>query len=131
MNEHSIDPVANTDASRLKFDQTVCLMIDGGWTYIETGEEALACLEDLFPDQGAPSYLRAHAACSAFVEAKGSMEGARATLIVAAMEAGFPFEVGDSLELLERLAVEAAHEGLQAIILGGELEPAALDPFED
>lgn len=102
------------------FDDIVCLKLEAGWLYIESGEQALDCLGNNFDDHTEPSWQRAHAACSAFVAGQAGAEAAKSTLIVAAMAAGIPFEVARGFDVVERHVEEAATEGLIAILFDGD-----------
>lgn len=104
-------------ASTHKFDEIVCLKLQGGWSYIESGEQALECLSDQFADQTEPSWQRAHATLSAFVAGQTSADAAKNIFIVAAMAAGIAFELAKGLEVVERHIEEAASEGLITILL--------------
>lgn len=96
------------------------LKIGGAWYYIADGRQAHECLNVDFPDIDAPSAVRARAVCAEFLAGNLPEEAARATLIVAAMEAGFQFETGQTMELLERHLTQAAEEGIRTIELGGD-----------
>jgi hypothetical protein len=102
------------------FDEIVCLKLETGWLYVESGEQALDCLRDRFDDQAEPSWQRAHSTCSAFVAGQAGAEAAKSTLIVAAMAAGILFEVAKGFDVVERHVEEAATEGLVSILFNDE-----------
>lgn len=102
------------------FDEIVCLKRAAGWLYIESGEQALDCLGNIFDDHTEPSWQRAHATCSAFVAGRAGAEAAKSTFIVAAMAAGIPFEVASGFDVVERHVEEAAAEGLVTILFDGD-----------
>lgn len=102
------------------FDEIVCLKLEAGWRYIESGEQALDCLRDRFADHADPSWRRAHSTCMAFVAGQSGAEAAKNTLIVAAMAAGIAFEVAGSVEGVERHVEEAATQGLASILFNDE-----------
>lgn len=102
------------------FDDIVCLKLDRGWRYIESGEQALDCLGKNFDDHTEPSWQRAHATCSAFVAGQAGAEAAKSTFIVAAMAAGIPFEVASGFDVVERHVEEAAAEGWGTILFDGD-----------
>ena len=119
-------PVMNVNPAPLSakaahmFNEIVCLKLDAGWHYIQSGEQALDCLSNLFTDHADPSWQRARSTCSAFVAGQAGAEAAKNTLIVAAMAAGIAFEVADGFEVVERHVEEEATEGLASILFNDE-----------
>lgn len=109
-------PVLNeVEIPEFAFAEVVALKIDGGWHYVGDGRRAEECLRVYFPDIDAPSATRARLACQEFLAGKLAEQAVRATLVVAAMEAGFQFETGEAIELIERHLTEAAAEGIRAV----------------
>ena len=116
----NVSSAAPSAKSTHMFNEIVCLKLDAGWHYIESGEQALDCLSNLFNDHGEPSWQRAQSTCSAFVAGQAGAEAAQSTLIVAAMAAGIAFEVADGFEVVERHVEEAATKGLASILFNDE-----------
>ena len=116
----NVNPAAPSAKSTHMFNEIVCLKLDAGWRYIESGEQALDCLSNLFTDHAEPSWQRAHITCSAFVAGQAGAEAAQSTLIVAAMAAGIAFEVAEGFEVVERHVEQAATEGLASILFNDE-----------
>lgn len=105
-------------AARLRFPQTILVKVEGRWHVVGTGDEALQCLRNVFPDRNGPSHRRAVDTCAALLLGNTTAEGAQATFIVAAMEGGHPFEVhDDGAELEERLIMAATENGLLDMLL--------------
>lgn len=99
------------------FDIPVVIMLDTSWVYLENARTALHYLETRFPDSDAPSCRRAIVACVDCISGTGSGAGARATFVVAAMEAGYQFDVIDDPEIaLERKTDFEAEIGLASIL---------------
>lgn len=115
----NVHPTVCPATSTHTFDDIVCLKLDRGWLYIESGERALDCLGN-FDDHTEPSWQRAHATCSAFVAGQAGAEAAKSTFIVAAMAAGIPFEVASGFDVVERHVEEAATEGLITILFDSD-----------
>jgi hypothetical protein len=84
------------DVPTFDFDQIVSIKLGADWIAIDSAEEARACLLELWPERNGASYHRALANCEAFLAGDGPMEAARASLMVAAMEAGLPFELHEN-----------------------------------
>jgi hypothetical protein len=116
----NVHPTVSPATSTSMFDEIVCLKLETGWVYIESGEQALDCLANRFDDHTEPSWQRAHMTCSAFVAGQASAEAAKSTFVVAAMAAGIPFEVAEGLDVVERHVEDAASEGLITILFDGD-----------
>jgi hypothetical protein len=117
MNIHPGNQLRPSTNSIGDFDSAVLLLIDGEWTFIDNAFDALKCLETHFPDIHAPSLVRAIATCDACLTGRLVGDSARAALVVAAMEAGFRFEViSDPIQALERRTELEAEAGLRAIL---------------
>lgn len=98
------------------FDVAVILQISGQSIFIETVEQARDCLREHFSDQGGPSFVRAVAACENCLLGSGSLTAARATFVVAAMEAGYAFEViEDQVAAFEKKVELEAENGLRTL----------------
>jgi hypothetical protein len=98
------------------FDLAVVLLIDREWTFVDNAFDALKCLRHHFPDIHAPSFVRAVATCDACLSGDLVGDSARAAMVVAAMEAGFRFEViSDPMQAWERRIELEAEAGLRAI----------------
>lgn len=105
-------------ASGLRFPKTILVQVEGRWHVVAAADEALQCLRKVFPDRNGPSHRRAVDTCADLVEGNATADGAQATIIVAAMEGGHPFEVHDEgTELEERLVAAAAENGLLDMLL--------------
>jgi hypothetical protein len=97
-----------------EFDEVVALQLVGGWIAVRTAVDALHVLEDRWAEECGPSYSRALAACKAFLEGEGPMLTARVTLCVAAMEAGFPFELyKDQMAFMEAEIASMSEDDLR------------------
>lgn len=116
----NVHPKSSLIMSAHMFDEIVCLKLEAGWRYIESGEQALECLTEEFDDQTEPSWQRAYTTCSAFVAGRASADAAKSTFVVAAMAAGIAFEVADGLEVVERHVEEAAADGLKTILFDAD-----------
>lgn len=100
------------------FSNPVFLQMPDEWICVADATQALECLQERFTDQSGPSYQRAIAAAQAAISGAGPMELARVTLVVAAMEAGFQFEViDDEVQAFERQIELEAENGLRSILL--------------
>lgn len=94
------------------------VLLNNNWVYLENAKSAIDCLLTRFPDPDAPSCRRAIAACADCIAGTGSGAGARATFVVAAMEAGYRFDIIDDPEIaLERKSDFEAEIGLASILL--------------
>jgi hypothetical protein len=90
------------DMENSSFDRVVGIKLGQDWHLIENASDALVYLRERWPQPGGPSCLRAIANCEALLSGAGAIEAARASLVVAAMEAGLEFEVHkDEFEFLE------------------------------
>jgi hypothetical protein len=90
------------DMENTRFDRVVGIKLGQDWHLIENATDALAYLHERWPQAAGPSCLRAIANCEALLSGLGSVEAARASFVVAAMEAGLQFEVHeDEFEFLE------------------------------
>lgn len=70
--------------------------------FVENTAQARACLEHRFAEPDAPCFARAVATCDSCLSGKLQGAAARAALVVAAMEAGCPFElIDDPVQALE------------------------------
>lgn len=78
------------------FDQIVSIKLGADWIAIDSADEARACLLELWPERNGACYQRALANCEAFLAGDAPMGAARASLMVAAMEAGLPFELHEN-----------------------------------
>jgi hypothetical protein len=116
----NVRPKGLTVEANHMFDEIVCLKLEAGWMYIESGEQALACLIDYFADHTEPSWQRAHSTCMAFLAGQAAAEAATAAFIVAAMAAGIGFEVATNFDVIERHVEEAATEGLMRILFNDD-----------
>jgi hypothetical protein len=99
------------------FDEVVCLKFGSGWCYIESVEQALACLQDRFDDHADPSWQRACSTLGSFLAGRVGIKAAKSAFIVAAMAAGIQYELAASLAIVERHVEEAATDGLLTILL--------------
>jgi hypothetical protein len=75
------------------FDKLVAIRLGDAWTAIDNAADACRLLTESWPDKSGPSYIRAIANCRAYLEGDGPMMAARASLVVAAMEAMLPVAV--------------------------------------
>lgn len=99
------------------FSCPVFVEIDDEWMCIEGATQASVCLSLRFRTERGPSFRRALAACSAAVDGTGPIEMARVTFVVAAMEAGYRFDIiGEDAEALERRIELEAQNGLLSIL---------------
>lgn len=125
MNARSDHVAFEPAPTEFAFDAAVVLTMDGQVQFIEDAAQARRCLVDRFPDADGPSFKRAMTACDDCLLGRGSGAAARIMFVVAAMEAGFPFEViDDPGRALERRTDLAAEAGLLSILSD---EPAELD----
>lgn len=93
---------------RAAFDKIVGIEIDGEWLAVADPTEALHLLLEAWPASPGPSYRRAVAACEAAIHEGASLIGARASLSVAAMEAGARFDLFDDQMAFLEFQVAAA-----------------------
>lgn len=99
------------------FNCPVFVEIDDEWICIEDVAQANDCLSLRFRTERGPSFRRALAACSAAIDGTGPIEMARVTFVVAAMEAGYRFDIiGDDAEAFERRIELEAQNGLLSIL---------------
>lgn len=111
------DPGPTPPVPRRAFDATIFLLIEGQWVFVSNAKQALDCLQQRFPDTSGPSFIRAVTTCEACLAEMATPQSAQVTLVVAAMEAGFPFEViEDASEALERRTDLEAEAGLRTIL---------------
>lgn len=109
-----------TRLSRFAFDAAVMLEINGDRIVLDNMEDAEFCLANRFPEPWRASCQRALGACEACRTGTGTATAVRVTLVVAAMEAGFRFEVIDDPELaLERRTEIEAEKALRSILMDG------------
>jgi hypothetical protein len=100
------------------FDAAVILTIEDEPVFVNGAAGARTCLVERFPDPDGPSFKRALAACDTYLLGGTSGAVARIMFVVAAMEAGFPFEViEDAAHALERRTELEAEAGLRSILL--------------
>jgi hypothetical protein len=100
---------AGPTPAHLTFPRVVALQIGGLWHFVETADQARQCLRDKFGGHDGPSFQRATSTCKAVFAGLVPADGLQATFTVAAMEAGYPFEVHDRGQTLweRRVAAEA------------------------
>ena len=77
----------------LEFDKVVAIKFGMDWIAIDNVQEAQACLLNLWPERSGASYLRALDTCEACLAGEAPIMAVRASLMVAAMEAGLPVEL--------------------------------------
>ena len=93
------------------FDKIVALKFGLEWVPVESAEHALNCLCELWPDTSGPSYHRAVRNCQAYLAGEATMLAARASFMVAAMEAGLRFETyPDHLAFMDAQIAAVAKE---------------------
>lgn len=91
------------------FDKVVSIKLGQRWVAVESVGQALDCLRERWPVSDGPSFQRALANCEAAVAGHGSAVAARTAFVVAAMEAGLPFELHkDEFGFLEQEIAAAA-----------------------
>jgi hypothetical protein len=107
--------------NRHAFDTPVVLEIDGNRFFLSSVDDARECLDAYFPAKTDPSYKRAVETCASCRAGIGTADAARVTLIVAAMAAGYRFEVIEdrqrALELLTEIEVE---KGLRSALFDSD-----------
>ena len=109
--------MSDEPGSSAPFPHPVLIRIGDDWMCVEDARQSRECLLTRFEDQSGPSWKRALAAGDAAVGDNGSGEHARVTLIVAAMEAGYRFEVlDDDMLAFERRIELEAENGLLSIL---------------
>lgn len=109
--------MSDAPGSSAPFSHPVPIRIGDNWVCVEDARQSHECLLTRFEDQSGPSWKRALAAGDAAVGDNGSGEHARVTLIVAAMEAGYRFEVlDDDMLAFERRIELEAENGLLSIL---------------
>lgn len=102
------------------FENAISLKFAEGTITVETASQALVCLAEKFPQRKGPSYRRAVAARQAFLSGAEPMMGAQSKFIVAAMEAGIPFEISENrVSRLREISI-ATEESLRAALLGSD-----------
>lgn len=93
---------------------------------LDNMNDARLCLETRFPEPWRASCQRALTACEACRTGVSTAYTGRVTLVVAAMEAGFRFEVIDNPELALELRTEIeAERGLRSILTEEVVGPDA------
>jgi hypothetical protein len=103
------------------FTRVVALQIGGRWHFVETADQARQCLRDKFDGHDGPSLQRALSACEAVFAGLVPADGLQAAFTVAAMEAGYPFEVHERDQgLLERRVDAEAENALADMFLRPE-----------
>lgn len=99
------------------FTHPVFIEIDAEWICVEDAMQSQGCLTARFRDQSGASFKRALEACDAAIRRTGPVEMARVTLVVAAMEAGYRFEIiGDDAEAFERKIELETETALRSIL---------------
>lgn len=110
----------SSEAAAVAFTFTcvVALEIGGRWRFVETADQALKCLREEFTGHDGPSLRRALNTWEAVAAGLVPAEGLRAAFVVAAMEAGFPFEVHkrDETLLERRIGVEAENALIDVLL---------------
>lgn len=105
------------------FDKVVSIKLGQEWVAVGSVGQALACLRERWPVASGSSLQRALANCEAAMAGHGSAVAARTAFVVAAMEAGLPFELHkDEFGFLESEIAAAAENfarGKQADDEGG------------
>jgi len=97
--------------AKTDFDKVVAVKFGLEWIPVDGVEHALTCLDEFWPDKSGASYRRALRNCEAFLSGEATMLAARASFMVAAMEAGLPFEVyPDHLSFLDAQIASVAKE---------------------
>ena len=121
------DTVEAASRSSLAFDSPVFLRLHDHWIFIDAVVAARHCLLDHFPDKQGPSHARALCACDLVLSGNGPSELARTTFVVAAMEAGFLFEIIDDAALAYERRIELeAENGLRSILQRLDDDPIEL-----
>jgi hypothetical protein len=93
------------------FDKIVAVKFGEEWVPVDSADLAMNCLRELWPDTSGPSYHRAVRNCQAHLAGDATMLAARASFMVAAMEAGFPFEIYlDHLAFMDAQIASVAKE---------------------
>jgi hypothetical protein len=107
--------------AHLTFTHVVALQIGGRWHFVETADQARQCLRDEFDGHDGPSFQRALSTCEAVIAGLVPADGLQAAFTVAAMEAGYSFEVHDRDQtFLERRVAAEAENALTDMFLGPE-----------
>jgi hypothetical protein len=102
------------------FDKIVAIRFGQEWVPVDSADLALNCLRELWPDKSGPSYQRAVRNCEAHLAGDATMLAARASFMVAAMEAGLPFDVyPDHLAFMDAQIASVAKEN--AVIDKGDI----------
>jgi hypothetical protein len=108
-------------ATEFTFTRVVALQIRGRWHFVETADQALKILRDKFDGQNGASFQRALSTCEAVFAGLVPADGLQAAFTVAAMEAGYSFEVHDRDQtLLERRVAAEAENALIDMFLRPE-----------
>lgn len=112
---------AERPTTRFTFSHVVAVRIGGRWHFVETADQALKCLRDEFAGPLGPSFTRALNTCDAVSAGLVPADGLRAAFVVAAMEAGYPFEVHKrDHTLMERRVAAEAENALTEMLLHPE-----------
>ena len=107
-----------TPLTPIPFAHVIALQIDGRWHFIETADQALHCLRKEFTASDGASFKRALSTWDAVYAGLVPVESFSAAFIVAAMEAGYPFEVHQENEaLVERRVAAEAENALLDVLL--------------
>ena len=110
-----------TPLTPIPFAHVIALQIGGRWHFIETADQALHCLREEFTADDRPSFNRALNTWDAVCAGLVPIESFSAAFIVAAMEAGYPFEVHhDDEALVERRVAAMAENALLDLLLSAE-----------
>jgi hypothetical protein len=105
---------AGPTPAHLTFTRVVALQISGRWHFVETADQARQCLRDKFDGHDGPSFQRALSTCETVFAGPVPADGLQAAFTVAAMEAGYPFEVHDRDQTLLERRVDAEAENALA-----------------
>ena len=99
--------------AELEFDKVVAIKFGSDWIAIDNVEEAQACLLELWPERSGASYLRALHTCEACLDGTAPAMAVRASLMVAAMDAGLPVELhNDQMAFIDFQIAAAARDAV-------------------
>jgi hypothetical protein len=107
------------------FDKIVAIKFGQEWVPVDSADLALNCLRELWADKSGPSYHRAVRNCEAHLAGEATMLAARASFMVAVMEAGLPFDVySDHLAFMDAQIASVAKESavLDSDVIGDDAE---------
>jgi hypothetical protein len=99
---------------RFMFDKLIAIRPHSEWVAIDNASDASRLLHDEWPVRNGPCYRRAVANCDAYLAGEAPMMAARASIVVAAMEAEMLVELHeDQMSFVEAQVALVAEQSVR------------------